>query len=204
MKHSVDLKNISRFFFAADLAFVANKEGTENCEAKFRLTHEQEQIVRSHFRIPFHLPIQFATSELAAQGNGWYLAFSMSEKPDQALKAILNIKAALWHAQNRKLVEQHIKSLAAKELALKIVAKVKPKRRVLVKKTVDTYGRVCVKTIDRTLQALTTDEGYGLHKFRTESIRNLMCQADIGLAVNHLQTHFSPVHQPKHQHMQAA
>lgn len=190
MGHTVNLHNVSRVFFAVDLPFTVEKEGTENCQAHFRLTAQQEQTVREHFQIRGDTPIRFSTSEIAAQGRGWYLAFSLSERNDQALKAILNVKAALWFAENKNLVTQVKRAQEAAKEAQKIVATVKPVRRIVVKKTYDATGRFFYKACDRTLQALGNREGYGIRKFRTEQIRNLMCREDLGLAVSHLKEHF--------------
>lgn len=187
---TIDLSQVSRVSFALDFPFTATKVGTENCEVHFRMTREQERIVRAHFHTPSNRPIQFATCEISEQGNGWYLAFSMSERPDQAFKAILNIKAALWLTQNAKVVQRVVAFNKVKTVAVQTVAHAKPKRIVIVKRVLDDAGRLVSKACDRSLQALSNPEGYGLGKYRTEKIRNLMCANDLSMAVSNLRSHF--------------
>lgn len=193
MGHIVDLQSVSRFFFAADLPFTAEGESTENCCAHFRMTREQERIVRAHFKIHPDLPIQFATSEIARQGNGWYLAFSLSEKPDQALRAILNIKAALWAAANPERVKQENLARQSREITLQAIAKAKPVRRIIVKWVQDRAGRLVAKSCDRELQAQLNKANVNLDAYRVEKIRNEMCSMDLDLAVSHLKQHFACV-----------
>jgi len=190
MSKSVDLQRVSRFFFATELPFTVTYAGTENCQVHFRLTAAQERIVRAHFKIPSHLPIQFATCEIASQGYGRYLAFSLSGRPDESLKAILNIKAALWYAENADYVDRQRKAQRAERVAIQIVSKVRPRRRVVVKQVVGYDGRIHNVVCDRALQALTTPEPYALHRYRDEKIRREFYNTDLAFAVTDLRNHF--------------
>lgn len=187
------LHSISRVYHDnVHLDVFVRKAGTENCEARFRMTRQQERIVRKHFGIRDDLPIQFASSELAEVGNGWWVAFSLSERPDEALKAILNIKAAFYYAQNAEYEKRRQREASALASS-KIVARVKPKRVVLVKYRRDQYGHASPIAVDRTKQALCNPAPIrNVSKELDDRIKALMCDPQDHMLndVNRLRSHF--------------
>lgn len=146
--------NISRNHLEVEIPLYLRYVGTENCEVRFRMTHEQEQQVRQHFKTPDHLNIQFCSSEVVEIGNGWYLAFSLTSRPDEALKAILNIKAALYYARTHEMEKRQAQQQLAK-ITHQVAARVRPQRVLPVRYERDQFGNMVPVTIDRLKQALS-------------------------------------------------
>jgi hypothetical protein len=150
------------------------KSGTENCEARFRLTKDQEHVVRVHFKVHPDKPIKFATSEVSEQGNGWYLAFSLYDRVDEALKAILNVQTALWHAANRKVVKTHVESLKRSAAARELIKAKAPKRVVVVKKVQGWGGKEYSVAVDRAAQAILNSDKESLAEYRVSKIKAVL------------------------------
>jgi hypothetical protein len=168
----VELHRVARVVHDFPLKYIVRNAGTIKCDARFQMTKVQAAIVRKHFGIKPEDPIQFCTSEVTAMGpGGWYTAFSMTDKVDEALKAILNIKSALYHdahglpaphltlppaMEQLKAKQEPARQVPSVTVRTKEPTVAKPVyhiRKVVVRTRLDEKGRPVKVAIDRHAQA---------------------------------------------------